>query len=550
MNKNLKSENNGFIRYCIILTAVFFINFGSVSAQLITPLKGGERMLWIGNSFQGFFGPVYACVDSIYSVADPTFKLPHMSNAGKGCGTIMEYVIWGTIKGGTGAIDSINHGNWNYCVFQTWEDGNTWDVVADPFMGCGVSPDSASKEPVGFNTHPNNEDTLLKYLTIIDSTAKSKGARTMIYRPHIGLTEWYGVDSANFAQTFAYVMPRMHNIFYSPVVNAWDSVRHLYKVSNYSFPPPVRDSNAFNPSMYSDGGHQNGNGMALDAFTWYTILSGGLSAVGLNPHMPYPMENPQLKDTLAGVGCIIGRRILQLNGFGNDFEAPTTPSGFAASNITSSSFTLKWTPSTDNVGVTGYEVYLNGVSIGITPVDSIQVSSLGPGVPYSMSVRAYDAAGHYTPYSQPYIVTTAGVSLIANGSFETPVVPVGVGGNLDDPKGGIWTFVGIQCGIDTNWHYDGKQSAYIYNVNANPAYISQAITLDSGSFQCNFYVIGPAWQASPQYLKLIVDTTVLNATFPSDGKWHEVSVPFSIATAGSHTLNLPLTYQVQARRIM
>ena len=522
------------IRKGIIQTGIIFMFFilmsrGSATAQLITPLKGGERILWVGNSFQGFFGPVYACIDSIYSVADPTFKLPYMANAGKGCGIIKEYVVWGSGAGSTGSIDSINHGHWNYCVFQTWEDGNDWDQVSNTYMGCGGSP----------TAFPNNEDTLLKYLTIIDSTAKSVGARTMLYEPHVGLSEWYGVDSMQFSQTFKYVIPRMHNIFYSPVVNAWDSVRHLYKVTDYSFPPPAKDSNAFNPSMYSDGGHQNANGMALDAFTWYTILSGGLSAVGLSPNMPDPMENPKLKDTLAGVGCIIGRRILQLNGFGNDFEPPTTPTGFVSSDIASTSFNLKWTASTDNFGVTGYEVYKNGVSIGTTPVDSISVTSLGPGSPYSMTVRAFDAAGHYTPYSKPFIVTTTGVPIVADGSFETPVVS----GWVNSPTGSPWKFTGSNTGITSSgWPsigaYDGKQDAFM-GPGRNDT-ISQMVTLEPATYQCSLFAGGPPWQNFTQPLMMSIGNQNFAIPYNQDkytnGQWQEVSAIFKITTPGSYEL--------------
>ena len=46
-----------------------------------------------------------------------------------------------------------------------------------------------------------------------------------------------------------------------------------------------------------------------------------------------------------------------------DIQAPTAPSGLTSSNLTSTSLTLSWTASTDNVGVTGYDVYRNGIKI-------------------------------------------------------------------------------------------------------------------------------------------------------------------------------------------
>jgi hypothetical protein len=40
-----------------------------------------------------------------------------------------------------------------------------------------------------------------------------------------------------------------------------------------------------------------------------------------------------------------------------DSQAPGAPTNLVASSITQSSLTLNWTASTDNVGVTGYDVF-------------------------------------------------------------------------------------------------------------------------------------------------------------------------------------------------
>jgi hypothetical protein len=51
-----------------------------------------------------------------------------------------------------------------------------------------------------------------------------------------------------------------------------------------------------------------------------------------------------------------------------DSQAPTVPTNLAASSITQSSLTLSWTASTDNVAVTGYDIYQNSVKISSSPV--------------------------------------------------------------------------------------------------------------------------------------------------------------------------------------
>jgi len=66
---------------------------------------------------------------------------------------------------------------------------------------------------------------------------------------------------------------------------------------------------------------------------------------------------------------------------GGDTTAPSTPTGLAATNTTSSSTTLNWTSSTDNVGVTGYDVYRNGTQIASTNSTSYTDAGLSASTP-------------------------------------------------------------------------------------------------------------------------------------------------------------------------
>jgi len=63
---------------------------------------------------------------------------------------------------------------------------------------------------------------------------------------------------------------------------------------------------------------------------------------------------------------------------------------------------LRWNPSTDNVGVTGYNVWLDGEYYGSTS-DTTFVFSLDPGI-YAMGVSAYDAAGNESAMSEVLMV--------------------------------------------------------------------------------------------------------------------------------------------------
>ena len=89
-----------------------------------------------------------------------------------------------------------------------------------------------------------------------------------------------------------------------------------------------------------------------------------------------------------------------------DTTAPTTPSGLAASAVTSSSLTLAWSAATDNVGVTGYRVYCNGTLVVSPSSTSVQITELLPGGTCSFTVSAFDAAGNVSAPSAPLSVTT------------------------------------------------------------------------------------------------------------------------------------------------
>lgn len=91
-----------------------------------------------------------------------------------------------------------------------------------------------------------------------------------------------------------------------------------------------------------------------------------------------------------------------------DTQAPTAPSGLSASSVTGTSLTLSWTVSTDNIGVTGYDVYQNAVKINSVPVTgtSFNVTGLTQATTYSFFVRALDNAGNVSSNSNTINVTT------------------------------------------------------------------------------------------------------------------------------------------------
>lgn len=76
-----------------------------------------------------------------------------------------------------------------------------------------------------------------------------------------------------------------------------------------------------------------------------------------------------------------------------DTEAPQAPSGITAGKVTAGKVDISWNASTDNVGVTAYEVYLNGELYATVTGTGVQITGLKAGS-YTVEVYAVDAAGN------------------------------------------------------------------------------------------------------------------------------------------------------------
>ncbi|THI85111.1 MAG: hypothetical protein CAF41_012810 [Nitrospira sp. CG24A] len=97
-----------------------------------------------------------------------------------------------------------------------------------------------------------------------------------------------------------------------------------------------------------------------------------------------------------------------------DILPPTMPSSLTGSVLSGTQINLSWPASTDNVGVTGYELErcqgvgcTNFALIATPTTTSYTDTGLTLGVSYSYRVRARDAVGHLSTYS-PITTNTAG----------------------------------------------------------------------------------------------------------------------------------------------
>lgn len=136
-------------------------------------------------------------------------------------------------------------------------------------------------------------------------------------------------------------------------------------------------------------------------------------------------EGPRLTVTCAGSGS------------GGDTTSPTSPGNLSVTGKTTTSVSLSWTASTDDVGVTGYEVYRDG---GATPIASPGGSSytdtgLAPGSTYSYTVKAVDAAGNRSPASSSVQVVTDSGGAGGTTVTVTPIADRTIDPATDAPTG-------------------------------------------------------------------------------------------------------------------
>ena len=110
-----------------------------------------------------------------------------------------------------------------------------------------------------------------------------------------------------------------------------------------------------------------------------------------------------------------------------DTTPPSAPSNLTSTAASSSQINLAWTASTDNVGVAGYKVErcsgaacANFVQIATPTATTFNDTGLTASTSYSYRVRANDAAGNNSAYSNTASATTQAVS---SGNVSVTISP-------------------------------------------------------------------------------------------------------------------------------
>lgn len=198
-------------------------------------------------------------------------------------------------------------------------------------------------------------------------------------------------------------------------------------------------------------------------------------------------------------------------GSGNT-QPPSTPTGLAATTVTSSSVALTWNASTGGAGgVAGYTVYRNGAAIGTTGASTTTYtdSTVQPSTAYSYTVDAFDESGNHSAQSTALPVTTPagsqpGAHWVQGGAVSTGSRVTSVTIQLTSPVGAGDLLVG--------WfgQYDSSGQVQVSD-NVNGAWTrSASTTFSNGGGDIALYYLQNS-AAAPSGLTITI--TAANATY-------------------------------------
>ena len=89
-----------------------------------------------------------------------------------------------------------------------------------------------------------------------------------------------------------------------------------------------------------------------------------------------------------------------------DQVAPSKPGNLKVTSASATNVGVAWSPATDNVGVTGYDVYRGSTLTTTTPQTNATLTGLSCGNAYQVGVDANDAAGNSSPPANMAVTTS------------------------------------------------------------------------------------------------------------------------------------------------
>lgn len=215
-----------------------------------------------------------------------------------------------------------------------------------------------------------------------------------------------------------------------------------------------------------------------------------------------------------------------------DTTAPSVPTSLFAGTITSTSFVLSWTSSTDNVSVDHYEVRLNN-GTPFTATSPKSITGLTANTLYNVEVRAVDSAANISEWSSILPVTTSVASPLESVFGASPLGTV----EMFADGGGSLTVV--------NYFYATRplvvRGCRLWNPpEADSTYLNKDVTLTA-------YAIDWVGSTLTNFPTNVIESKVLTDTRVA-GQWTEVLFDnpinlLAVSSAASGTDSIAIGYQ-------
>ncbi|WP_433222054.1 carbohydrate-binding protein [Microtetraspora malaysiensis] len=165
-------------------------------------------------------------------------------------------------------------------------------------------------------------------------------------------------------------------------------------------------------------------------------------------------------------------------GGGGDTTPPSVPGNLRSTGSTTGSISLAWNASTDDTGVTGYNVYRNGNLVTTVTGTTYTDTGLSAGTSYGYTVRARDAANNLSDPSNTLTASTQS----GNGAPGAPGTPT-VTGSADSSISLSWP---ASSGTVTGYRvYEG--GTQVAQVTGTTATISNLTTCSSHTYTVKAY---------------------------------------------------------------
>ena len=228
-----------------------------------------------------------------------------------------------------------------------------------------------------------------------------------------------------------------------------------------------------------------------------------------------------------------------------DTEAPSTPTGLQVIETHNTAIGISWNESTDNVGVTGYSIYVNGLYHGNSVDNEYLVSGLSLNTSYIIEVSAFDASYNESARSTS-INSTTSTSMIAGEVYSgsTPgsstVYLSGQGINMNTiAVEGLYSFPNLNAGLYSLTAealtyqvevYEGEGIWFRFSLDAglpevHTSFVSNITGTDA---QCggtadgaDILDKGVVWSTSP-YITALSEDTVSNG--PGEGSFSSLII--------------------------